>query len=66
MDAAADGDVIRIGPGTYAGGIIIDKSIALEGAGAAETIIQGGGPVLTIGDLTGATTPRVSISRVSI
>ena len=34
--------------GTFAGGVTIDKSVALVGAGANSTIIAGGGPVLTI------------------
>src|SRR5689334_12728157 len=61
VDAAHDGDTIGIGAGTFQGGITIDKSIRLVGAGTAATTIQGGGPVVTIGDLTGATTPTVSI-----
>ena len=66
LNAASDGDTIQIGRGTFAGGITIDKSIQLVGAGASATIIRGGGPVVTIGDLTGATTPTVSIRRVMI
>jgi hypothetical protein len=33
---------------------------------ASATIVEGGGPVVTIGDLTGGTTPIVAISRVTI
>ena len=66
LDAAHDGDTIEVGPGTFAGGITIVKSIVLEGAGAGVTTIRGGGPVVTIGDLTRATTPTVSIRRVTI
>jgi hypothetical protein len=64
--AAQSGDTIRIAAGTFAGGITIDKSVQLVGAGAAATTIRGGGPVVTIGDLTGATTPTVSIRGVTI
>src|SRR5262245_7817635 len=49
VDAAHDGDTITVAPGTYAGGISIDKSIRLTGAAAAATTIRGGGPVITIG-----------------
>jgi hypothetical protein len=49
LDAARDGDTIRIAPGTYPGGATIDKSVRVHGAGAGRTIIRGGGPVLTIG-----------------
>jgi hypothetical protein len=65
VDAAHDGDTITIAPGTFAGGITIDVSVALVGAGANRTTIKGGGPVLTIGQQGG---PRrtVSIHGVTI
>jgi hypothetical protein len=66
VDAAQDGDTIRIGPGTFAGGILIDKDVALVGIAAGATTIRGGGPVLTIGEHLGADPPTVSISRVTI
>ena len=49
VDAASDGDTIRILPGTYAGGITINVSVDIVGAGASSTIIEGGGPVILIG-----------------
>src|SRR5215204_5594262 len=49
VDAAQDGDRIMIAPGTYAGGIVVDKSVELRGAGARATVISGGGPVVTVG-----------------
>jgi hypothetical protein len=65
VDAAADGDRIDIGPGTYAGGVVIGKSIELRGAGASATVISGGGPVLTIGG--GAVgEPTVAIAGITI
>jgi hypothetical protein len=48
VDAAKDGDTIKIAPGTYAGGVVIDVSVNVFGAGAQATVIRGGGPVLTI------------------
>ena len=66
VNAAQDGDTIQIGPGTFAGGIAIAKSLRLVGVSAAATIIKGGGPVVTVGDFSGATAPTVSISRVTI
>lgn len=66
LDAAQDGDRIIVGHGTYTGGIVIDKSIQLEGAGAEATVISGGGPVLTIGVAGAASEPTVSISGVTI
>ena len=39
IDAATEGDKIKIAAGTYQGSLVIDKDIALDGAGAADTII---------------------------
>lgn len=64
VGAAQDGDTIEIGPGTFAGGITIEKSVSLVGMSAGATTIQGGGPVIAIGDGTAGLT--VSISRVTI
>lgn len=66
LNAAHNGDVIRVGPGTFAGGITIAKSVTLTGAGAGSTTIQGGSPVVTIGVYQAATEPTVSISGVAI
>jgi fibronectin-binding autotransporter adhesin len=66
LTAAHDGDTIRLAPGTYAGGITIDKSVDVVGGGAAATTIRGGGPVLTIGTFFAATEPTVTISGVTI
>ena len=64
--AATSGDTIRIGPGTYEGGITIDISLQLVGAGPRATIISGGGSVLTIGTILASSEPTVSISGVTI
>jgi len=66
LDAAQDGDTIAIGPGTFAGGIAITKSVNLVGVSAGATTIAGGGPVLTIGELDGTRDLTVSIARVTI
>ena len=66
VDAAQDGDTIKVGPGTFAGGVTIDVSVQLVGAGAHATIIKGGGPVLTIGRQLAPDPPTVSIQRVTI
>ena len=66
VDAAHAGDTITIGAGTFAGGVTITKSVSLQGAGAASTIIRGGGHVLTIGAYGAASEPTVSISGVTI
>jgi hypothetical protein len=66
LAAAHNRDTIRIGPGTYDGGVTIDVSVKLVGAGAGHTIISGGGPVLTIGEFGASTEPTVSIEGVTI
>ncbi len=53
VDAAHDGDTIRIDKGTFAGGVTINVSVNIVGAGASKTTIRGGGPVLTIGTIEG-------------
>jgi pectin methylesterase-like acyl-CoA thioesterase len=49
VDGARGGDSILISAGVFSGGVTIDKSVQVVGAGAGKTIIAGGGPVLTIG-----------------
>jgi hypothetical protein len=64
--AAKDGDTVKVGPGTYQGGITIDVSVKLAGAGAGSTIIRGGDHVLTIGAFGAPSEPVVSVSGVTI
>jgi hypothetical protein len=66
LAAAHSGDTIMIGPGTYAGGVTIDISVKLLGAGPAATIISGGGPVLTIGVAGASSEPTVTIDGVTV
>jgi hypothetical protein len=66
VDAAPDGATVTVGPGTFAGGITIAKSLTLRGAAAAATVISGGGPVVTIGTDGALTEPTVSLSGVTI
>jgi hypothetical protein len=64
LAAANDGNTIDVAPGTYVGPITITKGIQLVGAGASMTIINGGGPVITIGD--GKSRPTVSVTGVTV
>jgi hypothetical protein len=66
LAAAKDGDTIKIAPGTYAGGVTINVSVKLVGAGPSSTTISGGGPVLTIGTFGASSEPTVSIDGVTI
>jgi hypothetical protein len=64
--AAADGGTITVAAGTYQGGVTIDKSLTVRGAGAQRTTIKGGGPVITIGRAVSPETMNVSIDGVTI
>ena len=66
VNAAHDGDTIAIAPGTYPGGVTIDVSVTVVGAGAASTIIKGGGPVLTLGVPGAPNPPTISITGVTV
>ena len=66
VDAAHDGDTITVAAGTFAGGITIDKSVHIQGAGATGTIIQGGGPVVTIFRPSAPDALNVSIDGVTM
>jgi hypothetical protein len=66
LTAAHDGDTIHVGKGTFAGGVLIDKSVALVGQGANASIVSGGGPVLTIFKESAPTELSVSIRGLTI
>ena len=66
VSAAHDGDTVNVGAGIYAGGFTIDKDLTLNGAGARQTTISGGGPVITVGVVNAASEPTVGISGVTI
>jgi hypothetical protein len=66
VGSARDGDAIRVGPGVFRGGITIDKSLTIIGAGEGRTVITGGGPVVTIAQGSNAKVPVVSISDLSV
>ena len=64
--AASRGDTVSIGPGKYVGGFTIDQSVSLVGAGAHETTISGGGPVITVGKFGAKTEPTVALRDLTI
>src|SRR5439155_22443103 len=66
VSAAHDGDTVTIGSGTFAGGVTIDVSVDVRGAGAGATVIKGGGPVVTIGVEQALTEPTVSLGGGTI
>jgi len=66
LAAANNGDTISVGAGTYGGGLTVEKSVKLVGAGANRTTIRGGGPVVTIGSHSASLEPTVAIDGVTI
>jgi hypothetical protein len=66
LTAARDGDTIVLGRGTFAGGVSITKSVQLVGVGRRATIINGGGPVVTVGSFQKVKQPTVTISDLTI
>ena len=60
IDAAAEGDVIRLMAGRHAGSVVIDKTLALIGEPGAEVAGPGIGSVLTV------TAPDVQIRGLKI
>jgi hypothetical protein len=66
VDGARGGDSILISAGVFSGGVTIDKSVRVIGAGAGKTIIAGGGPVLTIGRFGASREPVVSLRGITV
>jgi hypothetical protein len=68
LAAAKDGDQLRVGPGRYAGGVTIARSVSLVGSGIGRTVITGTGDtsVLTVGVAGAASEPSVSIRGVTV
>jgi filamentous hemagglutinin len=64
--AAHAGDSVSVAEGTYRGGFAITTDLALSGAGAGQTTIRGGGPVITVGTLDASSEPTVTIRGVTI
>ena len=61
IDAAPVGSVLAVPPGTYAGPVLIDKALTIEGAG--EVIIHGGGSgTVMVLQATGATLRGVHLT----
>ena len=48
VDAAAPGSVIEVGPGTYAGDLVLDKSLTLRGQGRPLLLGSGNGSVVRV------------------
>jgi hypothetical protein len=67
IDAAAAGDTVRVGPGTYAEAVLLDKALTLQGAGSGVSILDGSG--LTAGGLVriqGLTADAVTVDGFTL
>lgn len=65
VNAAGEGAVITIGPGTYTGTTHISKSLTLTGSGVLSSVLSGGwsGPVLVIEPAAAVTVSQLAISN---
>ena len=52
--------------GTFSGPVVVNKSIAIHGAGRDQTIMRGGGPVLTIGTFGEVFEPAVALTGLTL
>lgn len=67
VDAAQPGATITVGPGVYAGGVTIEKDLALVGAGARRTVIEGSPSASVVEAVNGHITLRgVTITGGSV
>jgi hypothetical protein len=66
VDAAHDGDTVRIPAGQFPGGVVVSKSIELVGAGAARSALVGGAQVLTIGWWQASIAPTVTVRGLTL
>jgi hypothetical protein len=66
VDAAADGQTVRIPRGTFAGGILITKSLSLVGAGPSDTALVGGEHVVSVGVWGDPTPPTVTLRGLTL
>jgi len=62
VDAAGDGDTIRVFGGTYYEDVIVNKTVSLVGNGSARTTIDGGG----VGNVVRIVVDWVNISRFTM
>jgi parallel beta-helix repeat protein len=64
VDAAAPGDTVNVGSGTYIEQVVINKDLNLRGAGAAATVIKAPTTLAPYGVRTGDNKPLSAIVRV--
>jgi nitrous oxidase accessory protein NosD len=62
IGAVHAGGTIHVAAGIYAGGLTIDKSLRLVGAGTGETTIDGGSPVVSVSPAADVTIMGVTIT----
>jgi parallel beta-helix repeat protein len=64
VDAAAPGDTVNVGPGTYTEQVVINKDLDVHGAGANATVIKALATLVPYGSNTNSGDPLAAIVRV--
>ena len=64
VDAAAPGDTVNVGPGTYTEQVVINKDLDLHGAGAGATVIKSPAELAAYGVNTNSNRPLSAIVQV--
>jgi parallel beta-helix repeat protein len=64
VDAAAPGDTVNVGPGTFTEQVVINKDLDLHGAGAGATAIKAPATLVPYGVNTNTGVPLAAIVRV--
>lgn len=62
IDAAKDGDVLKLSPGTYSGPVVVDKPITIDGGGNV-TIDSGGRGTVLLLDTDGAVITNLRLTN---
>lgn len=64
VDAAAPGDTVNVGPGTFTEQVVINKDLGVHGAGAAATVIKAPAALAPYGVRVNDSAPLAAIVRV--
>jgi parallel beta-helix repeat protein len=64
VDAAAPGDTVNVGPGTFTEQVVINKDLDLHGAGVTKTVIKAPATLVPYGVNVNSSVPLAAIVRV--
>jgi hypothetical protein len=65
LSCAADGDLVSVGPGNFAGGFTVAENVVIEGAGSSETSI-GAAPAGSTAEVTVAPATHVVLANLAV